>query len=337
MVVNVRIESGRKSMKSMIARFLFALNMIAFAGAASAQDAFPSKPVTVVVAVSAGGTGDMWMRTIMPYLSKIWDVPIDIVNRPGGSQVIGSMSVLTAAPDGYTVLFDGTSSPAIGAVRKTPPFDWTELTPIARIVSTPLAIVTAANSPWATLKDAVDAIRADPGAIKVGTGGVSAPGVFGFAKMLNAEGIDATKVARVVFDGGAPTMVAVAGGHVALATQPLPEALALAQAGDLRILAISSAERLPSLPDVPTGAEAGFPSFDMLVWGAISGPKGLPADTVEKWAEGLKQAMADPELVKALAERSSQPNYLGPQEHAAFLQSEYETRLELAEALGIRE
>jgi tripartite-type tricarboxylate transporter receptor subunit TctC len=324
-------------MKSAFVRFALALGLVALAGTASAQDTFPSKPITVVLAVSPGGTGDIWMRTIMPYLSKLWNVPIDIVNRPGGSQVIGSMSVLNAAPDGYTVLFDGTSSPAIGAVRKNPPFDWTELTPIARVVSTPLAIVTAASSSWKDLHDAIEAIRKDPGGVKVGTGGVSAPGVFGFAKMLKAEGIDATKVPRVVFDGGAPTMVAVAGGHVALATQPLPEALALTQAGDLRILAISAAKRLPSLPDVPTGAEAGYPSFDMLVWGAISGPKGLPADIVNKWAEGLKQVMADPELEKVLAERSSQPSYLGPKEHAAFLQSEYQTRLDLAESLGIRQ
>jgi tripartite-type tricarboxylate transporter receptor subunit TctC len=302
-----------------------------------AEGTFPSRPITVVVAVSAGGTGDMWMRTIMPYLSKLWGVPIDIVNRPGGSQVIGSMSVLTAAPDGYTVLFDGTSSPAIGAVRKNPPFQWTDLTPTANVVSTPLAIVTSTDSPYKTLGDAIDAIRADPSKIKIGTGGVSAPGVFGFAKLLSAEGIDPSKIERVVFDGGAPTMVAVAGGHVALATQPLPEAVALVEAGKLRILAISSQKPLPSLPNVPTGIQAGYPAFDMLVWGGISGPKGLPDDIVAKWADGLRQVMEDPQLQAVLAERNSLPNYLGSAEHKAFLQSEYEIRLKLAESLGIRQ
>jgi tripartite-type tricarboxylate transporter receptor subunit TctC len=306
------------------------------APAAAADGRYPTRAVDVIVPQAAGGAGDTWVRIIMPYVSKKWGVPINVVNRPGGSSVPGVMAVLSAAADGYTILYDGAVTPSQTAVMINSPFKWDDPLPIAKMVSAPLAFAVKTDSPWKTLKEALDAVRADPGSVKCGVGGAAAPGVFGLAKLFDAAGIDPRRPARVIFEGSTPTMAALAGGHVTLTSQPLPDALALSQAGKIRVLAVSSSKRSPAMPDVPTGSEAGFPAYDLGTWGAISGPPRLPEHIVKAWADALKEALQDPGVVEKLAARQTFPDFRGPAEHKQFLEGEYKLKLGIAERLGLR-
>jgi len=273
---------------------------------------------------------------VTPYLSRKWGVPINVINKPGGSGVIGTMAVLSSPADGYTLVVDGHIIPAVTAIQASCPFKWDDPTPVAKMASAPLAFAVPADSPWQTLKDALDDIRKNPEAIKAGVGGVSMPAVFGLAKLFDAAGIDFKRLNRVIFDGSTPTMAALAGKHVMLAAQPLVDSIALHRAGKIRILAISSTRRSPNLPEVPTGRELGYAAFDRQTYGGIGGPRNLPPAIVKTWADGLQEALQDVSIVEKLQARETMADFLGPEEHKKFLEVQYNENLAIGERLGLR-
>jgi tripartite-type tricarboxylate transporter receptor subunit TctC len=302
----------------------------------AADLAFPKRAVDAVVPISAGGATDTWARTILPYLSKKWGVPINVVNKPGGSGVIGTVAVLSSAPDGYSVVVDGHIIPAVTAVQADCPFKWSDPTPIAKMVSGPLAFAVPADSPWRTLKEALEAIRKDPESIKAGVGGVSMPAVFALAKLFDSLGIDFKRMSRVIFDGSAPTMAALAGKHVMLTSQPLIDAVAMLKGGKIRVLAISAPRRSPNLPDIPTGAELGYPAYDRQTFGGIAGPANLPPAIVKIFADGLQEALQDRAIIERLESRETMVDFQGPEEYRKFLETQYRENLAIAERLGLR-
>ena len=296
---------------------------------------YPKRAIDVVVPISAGGAGDTWVRTVMPVLSKKWGVPINVINKPGGSGVIGTVGVLSSAPDGYTIAYDGHIVPAVTAVQANCPFKWDDLSPVGKIASAPLAFAVPADSPWQTLKEALEDIRKNPESIKAGVGGVSMPAVFALAKLFDSVGIDFKRINRVIFDGSTPTMAALAGKHVMLTSQPAIDALALVKAGKIRVLAVSSNRRSPNLPDVPTGAELGY-AYDRQTYGGLNGPQNLPPAITKVWAEGLKEVLEDREVIEKFSARETLVDFLGPDEYKKFLETQYKENLAIAERLGLR-
>ena len=316
---------------------LFVSMLAGLTGHATAGEvAYPKRAIDVVVPISAGGFTDTLARTVTPYLSKKWGVPINVVNKPGGSGVIGTMAVLASAADGYTIVYDGHTIPAVTAVQANCPFKWDEPAPIAKMLSGPLAFAVPADSPWRTLKEALEDIRKDPESIKAGVGGVSMPAVFALAKLFDSVGIDFKRVNRVIFDGSTPTMAALAGKHVMLTSQPLVDAIALLKAGKIRILAVSSSKRSPTLPDIPTGKELGYPAYDRQTYGGLAGPSNLPPAIARIWAEGLKEALEDRAIVEKLEAKETMVDFLGPDEYKKFLETQYKENLAIAERLGLR-
>jgi len=297
--------------------------------------AYPKRAIDVVVPISAGGAGDTWVRIVMPLLSKKWGVPINVINKPGGSGVIGTVGVLSSAPDGYTIAYDGHIVPAVTAVQANCPFKWDDLSPVGKIASAPLAFAVPADSPWQTLKEALEDIRKNPESIKAGVGGVSMPAVFALAKLFDSVGIDFKRINRVIFDGSTPTMAALAGKHVMLTSQPAIDALALVKAGKIRVLAVSSNRRSPNLPDVPTGAELGY-AYDRQTYGGLNGPQNLPPAITKVWAEGLKEVLEDREVIEKFSARETLVDFLGPDEYKKFLETQYKENLAIAERLGLR-
>ncbi len=320
--------------------FLTAVSVSLLAGlighAIAGEVSYPKRAIDLVVPISAGGFTDTLARTVSPYLSKKWGVPLNVINKPGGSGVIGTMSVLTSPADGYAVVVDGHIIPAVTAVQVSCPFKWDDPTPIAKLVSGPLAFAVPADSPWRTLKEALDDIRKDPESIKAGLGGVSMPAVFALGKLFDSVGIDFKRLNRVIFDGSTPTMAALAGKHVMLTSQPLVDAVAMLKAGKIRVLAVSSSRRSPTLPDLPTGKELGYPAYDRQTWGGLAGPSNLPPAIAKIWAEGLKEALADQSIVEKLQAKEIMVDFLGPEEHRKFLETQYKENLGIAEHLGLR-
>jgi tripartite-type tricarboxylate transporter receptor subunit TctC len=194
-----------------------------------------------------------------------------------------------------------------------------------------------ADSPWKTLKDAAEGAQKDPVKFRwasVGRGGVAIPAMHQF---FRAAGVpDGAAVSQVIFRSGNEGAAALAGGHVDFASQQVAEASGLIEGKKLRAVAVVSDKRLPSMPDVPTVAEAGYPMLDVTGWHGVSGPLGLPQYVIDRWIGILKDAPQDPVFAEMLINISKVPVFLGPEEVKQFAEKEYEKYLEISRQLGWR-
>src|SRR3984893_9665439 len=244
--------------------------------------AYPARPVTVVAPWGAGGGTDATARIVAALLEKELGQPFNVVNRTGGSGVVGHSAIATAAPDGYTI---GMLTVEISMMH------WQGLTELAPRSYTPLALMNedppgiqvGSASPYKTVKELADAIKADPvGKMKAsgtGQGGIWHLALVGW---MRAMGLPANQVGWVPSNGAAPAMQGVAGGGLDLTTCSVPEGRAIIEAGKARSLAIMAPARNPSFPDVPTLKEAMGIDYSTGAWRGMGGRKGRPADIATK-------------------------------------------------------
>lgn len=324
---------------ALLAGILLVLATAALAGCAQqpAASAYPTKPIEIIVPFAAGGGTDVVSRIAGEYVSAKWGQPINVVNKPGGGGTPGTVEVIQAKPDGYTLTMLSASTSILNpALQSDLPYKWNDMTYMARLVLSPLALVVKADSPYNTLKDLVEAIKKDPSKFKYGSSGVAGPSTFGTAQLLESAGIDPTKVDRVPFDGGAPTVAAVAGGHVDFAAQNLSEVLSLVTGGKLRALAVTTPERVAELPDVPTAKESGYEGFKQVGVFGLAGPAKLPESVVSKWESVLTEAMNDAAFKEKLIKTGNIPAYQGAKEYTAWTEDQYKSAYDLAVKLSLR-
>lgn len=255
-----------------------------------AQANYPSRPVTVVVPWGAGGGTDATARIVAALLEKDLGQPFNVVNRTGGSGVVGHSAIATGAPDGYTI---GMITVEISMMH------WQGLTELKPASYTPLALMNEdppgvqvkADSPYKTVKELADAIKAGPpGKFKAsgtGQGGIWHLALVGW---LQAMGLKADHVPWVPSNGAAPAMQDLAAGGIDIVTCSVPEARAMLDAGKARSLAVMSPQRNPAFKDVPTLKEAMGIDYNTGAWRGIAAPKGLPADIAGKLTAALKKA-----------------------------------------------
>jgi len=308
--------------------------------APSAQSAssYPTKPITLICPFSAGGASDLVGRAVADYLTKKWGQPVSVVIKTGAGGTTGTVAGLQSPPDGYTLFLAGNSNGTINpALEKNLPYKWDQATMVARVATNTMVLIVKADSKWKTVKELVDDIAKNPKNFKLGTGSPAGPSTFCCAQILGGAGIDITLPSRVVFQGGAPVVTAVAGGHVDFASQSISEILPLLEAGKIRGLAVTSPERAKQLPNIPTGKEVGYPGFRWLGYSAIQGPPKMPEAVVRQWADAIKEAMRDPEFQKKMDDVGATPSFLGPEEFKSFLQSDYTEAVQVLEKLGIRQ
>ena len=299
---------------------------------------YPSKAIDLICPFSAGGASDLVGRAVAAYVQKKWGRPVNVVVKIGAGGTTGTLAGLQAAADGHTLFLAGNSNGTINpALEKSLPYTWDQPTMVARVATNTMVLIVKGDSKWKTAKELVDDVAKDPKHFKIGTGSAAGPSTFLAAQLLGGAGIDITIPARVVFQGGAPVVTAVAGGHVDFASQSVSEVWSLVQAGKIRALTVTSAERAMQLPNVPTGKEAGFPWFTWLGYTGIEGPANLPDVVVKKWAEVLREAARDPEFQKMMDDIGATPAYLGPEEFKAFLKAQYEEAVQVLEKLGLRQ
>ncbi len=275
---------------------------ISLAKPAFAQ-AYPSRPVTVVVPWGAGGGTDATARIVAALLEKDLGQPFNVVNRTGGSGVVGHSAIATAQPDGYTI---GMLTVEITMMH------WQGLTELAPKSYTPLALMNedppgvsvSASSPHKTLKELADAIKASP-AGKLKASGTGQGGIWHLALVgwLKAMGLAANHVAWVPSNGAAPAMQDLAAGGLDLCTCSIPEARAIIEAGKARALAIMAPERNPIFKDIPTLKEAAGIDYSVGAWRGIAGPKGLPQDVATKLTAALKKAYDSKEFKDFMSNR----------------------------------
>lgn len=242
--------------------------------------AWPTRPITMVVPFPAGGNADVVARLVAAELSEKLGQQVVVENRAGAGGNVGAAAVARAEPDGYTLLF---ATPGPGAnnklLYKKMPYDPEDLTPIVEVADSPLIMVASPKSPVKTIKDLIAYAKVNPGKLNVGFPGNGTLGHFAVALLQRQAG---TKLTFVPYRGTTPLTTDVLGSQIDIASDFITTYVPLVTSGKLAALAVTAPQRSQLLPQVPTSNEVGLTGFDAVAWFAVAGPKGLPAPIVGK-------------------------------------------------------
>ncbi len=301
------------------------------AGGALAQE-FPSEPVTIVVPFSPGGSNDIVARQLGQQLSQMWDQPVVIDNRPGGGATIGSAYLAEQDPDGYTIMIASVTFTMNAAVRDDLPFNPREdFTPIALIGQVPLVVGARPDIPVEDVASFFEYIRGSD-ALSYGATGMGS--IQHFAGELLNQAVGA-QVQVVQYPGGGPAMTDVMGGFIEYSIGSMTQMMPQVEAGNIRPIALTSLERSPAAPDIPTLNESGLEGFEVIQWWAILGPDGMPEDVVETLNSSINDVLTTEEFTKFLANDGGTPRPMSPQETADFMAANYDRWAEVAEQANI--
>lgn len=295
--------------------------LMAAATFVSAQ-AYPTQPITLVVGFPPGGGADGVARPVAEALGKVLGQPVVMDNRPGAGTTLASARVAGSKPDGYTLYM--TSGAHYGADRvlygDKIKYDGASFTPIARWTQTPLILAVNPTQGIDTVPKLIARAKSKPEALTYGSSGNGVAPHLAAVLFENAVG---AKMMHVPFKGGAAAVTAVASGDVNLTFATPPSVLPIAQTGKVKMIAVTSAERSPMFPDLPTVAEGGVKDFDYTFWFGLFGPKGLPQDVVDKLFAASSKALADPALVSLLQKTGNRVSTMRSQaEFAAWAKAD---------------
>jgi tripartite-type tricarboxylate transporter receptor subunit TctC len=298
---------------------LAAVAAVGLGVAGAAEAAYPERPITVVVPWGAGGGTDATARIVASLMEQELGVPVNVVNRTGGSGVVGHSAIATAEPDGYTI---GMITVEIGMMhwQGLTDLNGESYTPLALFNEDPPGVNVRADSKWQSLAELMADIKAAaPGQMKAsgtGQGGIWHVALGG---MLQAAGLAADHVQWVPSQGAAPGLQDLVAGGIDVVTCSVPEAKALIDAGKVRSLAVMSAERNPAFPDVPTLEEAGGIAFSIGAWRGLAGPKGLPEEVTAVLVPLLERIHGMQAFRDFMTQRGFGMVYAPPAEFAAFM------------------
>ncbi|MGE0716751.1 MAG: tripartite tricarboxylate transporter substrate binding protein [Alphaproteobacteria bacterium] len=274
--------------------------MMAAAGSASAQ--WPGRPITLIVPWGAGGGTDATGRIIGSLLERELGQPINVVNRTGGSGVVGHTAIATAPADGYTL---GIMTVEINMMhwQGLTQLTWQNYTPVAIYNADPAGVQVAVDAPYKTIRDLLDAVKANPGKLKASGTGQGGIWHLAIAGLLKDAGIDPAAAPWVPSQGAASGLQDMVAGGVQIVPCSIPEARAMLDAGKVRSLAIMDAQRNPAYPNVPTLKESIGSDWSMAAWRAVVGPKNLPKDVMDRLLPALKKVHQSQEFRDFMAKQ----------------------------------
>jgi tripartite-type tricarboxylate transporter receptor subunit TctC len=298
-----------------------ALAALAFAATAplpAAAQGYPSRPITLIVPWGAGGGTDATARIIGSLLEKELGQPVTVVNRTGGSGVVGHAAIASSPPDGYTI---GMATVEIAMMhwQGLTELNGASYTPIGLVNADPAGIQVRADSPYKTVNDLLAAIKANPGKFKASGTGQGGIWHLAIAGLLRDQKIDPAALPWVPSNGAAPGLQDMVAGGVEVAPVSLPEARSLIDAGKVRSLAIMDARPSALYPNVPTLKAATGSDWTMAAWRGIVAPKGIPADARDKLAAAVRKVAASKEYTDFMASRGFGVIYAGPDDFAKFM------------------
>lgn len=296
--------------------------------------AWPSKPIKVIVNSAAGGLTDVLARLIGTRMATSLGQPLVVDNRPGGAGLVGAEAVAKADPDGYTVGVVASAITVAPALVPNSTFDAAkDLAPVGMLMTSPLMLVTGVNSTYKTVAQAVADARAKPGAIAIASGGNATMTHLLAEQFQVAAGL---KLIHVPYKGGGPALNDVLAGQVPLYFDTLSTSMKLVQEGRLRGLAIVAPQRSPQLPDVPTIAEAGFPGVQGSAWFAMIAPPQTPPAIVARLNEEINKALAAPDIRERMVSLGGIVEGGSPKVLADLIQSETPRWTRLVKERGIK-
>lgn len=315
-------------------RRVLALALVLWCAAAAAQ-VFPARPVRIVVPFPAGGPTDIVARLLAPKLSEVLGQQVVVENRAGANGLIGVEHVARAAPDGHTVVMTTASPVAISpAVYPKMPFDTLrDFAPVTLATTTPELLVVHPSVPAKTMKQLLALARARPGELNIASTGAGSLPHLALELLKSAT---RAELVHVPYNGAAPAVAALIGGHAHGMFADLPVLLPHVQSGKLRALAVASPRRSALLPALATMGEQGLPTVEAVNWYGVLAPAATRRDIVARLNEALVKALSDRSLREKLSARGAEPVGNSPQEFAAYLRTDLERWAKLARTTNIK-
>ncbi len=315
-------------------RVVAALLALAVAGPAAAQS-WPERPIRMVVGFAPGGFTDVLARLIGEKLGERLGQTVVVENKAGAAGTIGADIVAKANPDGYTLLLGHSNSNSVApALYPKLPYDVIkDFTPIVRVATTPLLLTINPAVPATDVKSFVELAKSKPQGLTFGSSGHGSSQHLAAERFMLATG---TKMTHVPYKGSSAAMVDLLAGQIDLNFESPPNVLKRAEAGQLRVLGITSDKRSPLLPQVPTLAEAGVPNAEMLQWFSVMGPAKLPPEITQKLNTEIRAVLKLPEVVEKIASQGGEIVAGPADEFAAFLAKDTASWAELVKAANVR-
>jgi tripartite-type tricarboxylate transporter receptor subunit TctC len=316
MFASVQNFSRRTGLKALAAAALTVAGM----GSAMA-DAYPNKAITMIVPFSAGGTTDILARIVGQALGQELGETIIIENKPGAGGNIGAQQASRAKADGYTLFMGTVGTHAINqSLYKNLPYDPIKsFAPLSRVANVPNLLVAHPSRPYKTVQEMITYAKAHPGDVTYGSPGSGAsPHVSGalFQSMTGAE------ITHIPYKGSAPAISDLLGNQIAVMFDNMPSAIQHVRSGKLRPIAVTSAQRSPELPDVPTIAEAGVPGYEAMSWFGLWTVAGTPHPILDKLHASLSKVLKDPAVVKKIGDQGGSITIDTPAQFEAFIRGE---------------
>ena len=312
---------------------LLAAALTALACAAQAQN-YPTKPVRLIISFTPGSSTDIIGRAVAAKLQEVWGQPVVAENRPGAGGTVGSEFVVRSDPDGYTLLANSSAHAANPGMYKELRYDtMRDFVNLALLGGGPNVLIVSPESGWKSLKDFVDAAKKTPGKLNFSSAGIGSGTHFNLEKLKLAAGID---VQHIPYKGTPEAIGDTIANRVCCYWAPLNAALPHVNGGKATALAISSAQRSPLLPNVPSVAEQGYAGFDYTLWVGLWGPAKIPQDIAAKINKDVNAALASPDLKERLAKLGTVPGNLTIPQFTDFVKKEIEDTKKILDAAGIK-
>lgn len=282
--------------------------------------AYPTKPIRVIVAFAAGGNTDVVARAIAPKLGELLGQPVIVENRPGGGTTIGTEALARSAPDGYTLMltgFDFTVTPSL--YSKLPYDPQRDFAPIALIATYPMVLVANPSLPAHSVKELISAAKANPGRINYASAGNGSPGHLSGELLKTLAGVELT---HVPYKGSGAALQDLLAGQVQLLFSGMPAVASFVQSGKLKLLAVTGTKRDPALPGTGTVIEGGVPGYEVISWLGFIAPAGVPRPIVDRLNAEIGRALQSPDVRERLASMGGELGGSTPEAFGTLLRDE---------------
>ncbi len=293
----------------------------------------PTRPIRLLAGFPPGGGVDTTARLLAGPFSTVLGQPVVVENRPGAGGSLAAHEVARAAPDGHTLFVDASPQTVNHVLLKNLAFDYaTAFTPISQVIVLPQIMIVPTSLPVRTLAEFIEYAKARPGQLAYGSSGNATASHLATELFLRRAGL---QVVHVPYRGGTPALADLLGGNIAFLFGTVSSSLQLAREGRVRPLAVTTAQRIPPLPDVPTIAEQGFPGYELNEWNGLFAPAGLPAPIVKRMHEAVLAALADPAVRQRIEALGAIPVGSDPETFARFMTEQRDAMGRLVREIGL--
>lgn len=316
-----------------IARILFASQLVVFVGFAAAQQAYPNKPIRMIVPYPPGGSSDPLARLVGQKLTESWGQQVIIDNRGGGNTVIGTEAVARSVPDGYTILFVGSPHVVNPNLFPTPYDAIKDFAPVATVTRNETILVVHPSVPVGHLQELIAFAKSRPGQLNYATSSIGGSTHLAAAIFESRVGV---RMQHVPYKGGGPALADLVGGQVQLMFATPPPSIPHVKSGRLKAIAVSGESRFRALPQVPTFTEGGLPGMDMKSWWGVLAPAGTPKAIIDKLSAEIARILDMPEISEKIVNMGANALTSTPEQFAALMKVDFERFAKIIKTANIR-